>query len=95
MADEKRDTKPHTRLTRLCAAMAEGLENHPEASGHERFVIVLADPSVGRHGTMLGGYETDVDAALDLFEHMRAIFRVNGQELMLMPMTNPTAADDN
>lgn len=83
MADERRETEPHTRLTRLCAAMAEGLENHPEASGNERFVIVLADPVEGRHGTMLGGYENDVDAALDLFEHMRAIFRTRGQDLML------------
>jgi hypothetical protein len=80
------EDEPNDRLTRIGAAMLQTLEWHPEASGDERVIIVLTDPVARRNGTSIGGYDSDVDAALDLFEHMRALFRARGQELILAPL---------
>jgi hypothetical protein len=78
--------EPNDRLTRIGAAMLQTLEWHPEASGDERVIIILTDPAAERGGLSFAGYDDDVDAALDLFEHMRALFRARGQELILAPL---------
>lgn len=66
--------------------MIQTLERHAEASGNERVIVVLTDPVARRNGTSIAGYKSDVDAAVDLFEHMRALFRARGQELLLAPL---------
>jgi hypothetical protein len=78
--------EPNYRLTRIGAAMLQTLEWHPEASGDERVIIILTDPAAERGGLSFAGYDDDVDAALDLFEHMRALFRARGQDLILAPL---------
>jgi hypothetical protein len=78
--------EPNDRLTRIGAAMLQTLEWHPEASGDERVIIILTDPAAERGGLSFAGYDDDVDAALDLFEHMRALFRARGQDLILAPL---------
>ena len=83
MSDEHRSTQPRDRLTRLCAAMTETLDAHPE-SGDEKCIVFLQDGERG--GIQLHGYEDDTDAMVDLFLHLRAIFRSNGKELLLAPI---------
>lgn len=77
MADEIRSDKPTDRLTRLCAAMNDALDAHPER-GEEKSIVFLQDGKVG--GLQLHGYEDDLDALVDLLLHIRAIFRSNGKE---------------
>jgi hypothetical protein len=78
-----RSTEPHDRLTRLCAAMTDALEAHPER-GSEKAIVFLQDEERG--GLQMHGYEDDSEAIADLFIHLRAIFRANGKELMFAPM---------
>lgn len=80
-----RTTQPHDRLTRLCAAMTVALEAHPER-GDEKCIIFLDSKAEERGGLQLHGYEDDIEAMVNLFMHMRAVFRANGKELMLVPL---------
>lgn len=80
--DVTRATEPHDRLTRLCAAMTDALEAHPEARGDERGVLMLQDGERG--GIVLHGYDDETRALVDLFMHLGAIFRASGKELRLM-----------
>lgn len=80
MADERRTYEPHDRLTRLCAAMTDALDAHPER-GDEKCIVFLQDSERG--GIQLHGYQDDTDAMVDLFLHLRAIFRANGKDLQL------------
>ena len=75
--------EPHDRLTRLCAAMTDALDAHPER-GEEKCAIFLQDGDRG--GLVLHGYEDDVEAMVDLFVHLAAIFEANGKKLMLVPL---------
>lgn len=81
MADEIRSDKPTDRLTRLCAAMTEALDAHPE-HGEEKCIVFLQDKEAG--GLQLHGYDDDTDAIVDLFLHLRALFRSNGQQLKIL-----------
>lgn len=84
MTDEPtRTTGPHDRLTRLCAAMTDALDAHPER-GDERCIVFLQDAERG--GLSLHGYEDDREAIVDLLMHLRAIFKANGKELVVMPL---------
>ena len=84
MSDETRtEGEPHDRLTRLCAAMIDALDTHPER-GDEKCMIFLQDEKRG--GLVLDGYDNDTEAMADLFMHLRAIFRANGKELLLAPL---------
>jgi hypothetical protein len=87
MNDEVRTTEPHDRLTRLCAAMTETLDAHPER-GNEKCIVFLQEHGGegARGGLTLHGYENDVEAMADLFMHLRAIFAANGKTLMLAPL---------
>lgn len=73
-----RSEKPGDRLTRLCAAMADALEAHPER-GDEKCIIFMQDGKRG--GLVLHGYDDDTDALVDLFMHLKAIFRANGKDI--------------
>lgn len=84
MSDTTRtEGEPHDRLTRLCAAMTDALDAHPE-HGEEKCAIFLQDGD--RAGLVLHGYDNDTEAVVDLFVHLRAIFHANGKELMFAPL---------
>ncbi len=85
MSDEKRTYEPHDRLTRLCAAMTDALDAHPER-GDERCIVFLQSEDDQRGGLQLHGYEDDTEAIADLFVHLRAIFRGQGKELLFAPI---------
>ena len=81
--------EPNDRLTLIGAAMLQTLEEHPDATGDERAIVILSDPVARRNGTSIYGYDyddDDADAAMDLFEHLRALFRAHGTEVLLAPL---------
>ncbi len=83
MSDEIRTTEPHDRLTRLCAAMTDTLDAHPDR-GDEKCIVFLQDGKLG--GLQMHGYEDDTEAMADLLLHLRAIFKANGKEFLIMPL---------
>lgn len=87
---ERRVGEPFDRLTRLCAAMTAALEADPECSEEVKCIVFLDDGRRG--GIQLHGYEDDTDAMVDLFMHLKAIFKANGKDLMFAPLAgNPEA----
>lgn len=84
--DEKRTAEPHDRLTRLCAAMTDALDAHPER-GDEKCIVFLQSEADKRGGLQMHGYDDDSEALADLFMHMRAIFAANGKTLMFAPIS--------
>jgi hypothetical protein len=85
MSDPLRtEGEPHDRLTRLCAAMTDTLDAHPER-GEEKCVIFLQDGERG--GLVIHGYDNDLEAMADLFVHLRAIFTADGKTLMFAPIS--------
>lgn len=85
MSGEFRSEKPVDRLTRLTVAMTDALDAHPER-GDEKCVIFLTSESDQRGGLQMYGYDDDTEALVDLFEHLRAVFRANGSDLAFAPM---------
>lgn len=84
--------EPHDRLTRICSAMTETLDAHPEnGEGDVKAVIVLDDGKRG--GIVLHGYEDDMAAMVDLLLHLKAVFEVNGKTLMIMPLDDAMRAN--
>lgn len=77
--------EPHDRLTMLCAAMTDVLDAHPER-GDAKCIVFLNSESEQRGGLVIHGYDDDTEALVDLFLHMRAIFKANGKDLRFMPM---------
>lgn len=75
---------PTDRLTRLCAAMTDTLEQHPEYRDGDKCMVLLDDDDSG--GIVLHGYDDPAEAMADLLMHMRAIFRGTGTRLDLMFM---------
>jgi hypothetical protein len=87
MADERKTVgQPHDRLTRMADAMTTAMERHPEYRKGDRAILFLEDDDKG--GIVLTGYDSDVDAMSSLFIHLKAIFKVNGRELMVIPIGN-------
>jgi hypothetical protein len=84
MSDDvtRTEGEPHDRLTRLCAAMTDALDAHPER-GDEKCIVFLQSEADKRGGLQLHGYEDDTDAMVDLFMHLRAMFKAQGKELMI------------
>jgi hypothetical protein len=76
----RRTEQPHDRLTRLCAAMTDALDAHPER-GTEKCIVFLQGERRG--GLQLHGYEDDTEAMVDLFLHLKALFEANGKELQI------------
>lgn len=76
---------PHDRLTRLCAAMTDALDAHPER-GDEKCIVFLQSEHDQRGGLQLHGYHDDTEAIADLLMHLRAIFQANGKQLLIAPL---------
>lgn len=85
MSDERRTEEPHDRLTRLCDAMTQTLDAHPER-GDEKVAVFMDSPSEQRSGLVLHGYEEDSEAIAAVLLHLRAIFRANGKEMVIVPI---------
>lgn len=81
---QRSEDGPIDRLTRICDAMTDTLDAHPESTGDEKCVVFLQDG--GRGGFQLHGYEDDTDAIVDLFVHLTALFEANGKKLMIAPL---------
>jgi hypothetical protein len=76
--------KPHNRLTRICEAMTDAMDAHPEVQESDKAIVFLDD---GRHGgIVLHGYNDDTDAMADLLMHLTALFKANGKELRIIPI---------
>jgi hypothetical protein len=84
MSEPLRTTEPHDRLTRLCAAMTDALDAHPDRRGDEKCIVFLQDGERG--GLQLHGYEDDFEAMTDLMLHLTAIFKSNGMTLRFAPI---------
>jgi len=76
--------EPHDRLTRICDAMANTFDAHPEHREGDR-CAVFADGG-DRAGLVLHGYDDDAEALAAVFAHLRAIFRANGKDLLFAPI---------
>jgi hypothetical protein len=80
----RRTEEPHDRLTRLCAAMTDALDAHPERRVGDKCIVFLDDGFRG--GLQLHGYDQDSEAMADLFIHLRALFEANGKTLLFAPL---------
>lgn len=78
MANEKRSDRPIDDLTRMGNIALAAI---PETPGLRAIVFL----SMGtRGGIAVGGYEDDARAIADLIQHLRAMLRVNGQDLKVV-----------
>jgi hypothetical protein len=75
-------SEPTDRLTRLCAAMTDALDAHPEMGPTVKAAVFLQDGKKG--GLQLHGYDDSTEAMVDLFLHMRAMMRANGKDLQFI-----------
>jgi hypothetical protein len=80
----RRTEEPTDRLTRLCKAMTEAFDAHPEHREGDKAIVFLDDGDHG--GIQIHGYDDDTDAIVDLFVHLRALFRAQGKDLSFMPI---------
>jgi hypothetical protein len=72
---------PKDRLTRLCSAMIDTLDKHPEGHQDERCVILLKDGAQDEWGIVLHNYGNMADAVNDITTHLRALLKTQGCEL--------------
>lgn len=91
MSDERRSEEPHDRLTMIAAAMLRLLEDDEligagVVSGNERAIVLLHDTETDEGATAFHAFDDDRDVAMMLFQHMRAIFRVHGQDAVIAPL---------
>ena len=82
----QRTDQPHDRLTRVCAAMTDTFDAHPEHRQGDRCIVFLDDGHRG--GLVLHGYDDDTEAMADLLIHLRAIFRANHKDLQFVTVPN-------
>jgi len=61
--------------------MTAALEADAEYDDAIKAMVFLDDGHRG--GIQLHGYDSDMDAAVDMLMHLRAIFRANGKDLLL------------
>jgi len=90
VADEKYVEDPETELlTRICARAIEAVETDPEYDNSIKIILMLDDGKRG--GIVAHGYEDpkSIDPMVDLFGHLRAMFRAQGKELLLIPGEGP------
>jgi hypothetical protein len=85
---ERSEGTPHNRATRLADAALDTLRAHPEYRG-ERLIVFLdnEEEKVGSIG--LSGYDDDIEAIVNLFMHLRAMFEAQGKELQLVGFDKP------
>lgn len=74
---------PVDRLTRISKDMLENLRNHKESEDKDRAIVLLFDEN-GNGGIGISGYDQDTDAMVDLYLHLKALCRANGQDLHLV-----------
>lgn len=79
MSDAHREEVAHDRLTRIGEVMTFALENHSEATGLEKAIVMLTDGS--QAGIVIHGYDNDGEAIAAMIFHLQAIFAANGQQL--------------
>jgi hypothetical protein len=81
---------PVDRLGRIAAAMTDAMPVHPEASGHERVIVVLTDPEARDCMTHSCGYEQGTEGVLDsisdLYNHLRALCAAIGMDVQILPL---------
>jgi hypothetical protein len=70
---------PVDRLTRMCGAMTETLEAHPEYREGDRAIVLLDDGDNG--GIVLHAYESIPDAVTDLLGHIQAMLHSIGKRM--------------
>jgi hypothetical protein len=78
------DREPTDRLTRMCEAMTEVFDSHPEHREGDKCIVFLDDGKRG--GIECHGYEDDTEPMVDLLMHLKAIFRANGKRMDIMFM---------
>jgi hypothetical protein len=83
---ERSEGVPHNRQTRLADAALDVLREHPDYGG-EKLIVFLDGNEHGAIG--MSGYDDDVEAIVNLFMHLRAIFAAQGKELTLMGLGKP------
>jgi len=83
-APRRTEHTPHSRLTRICEAMTNTMDQHPETQPADKAIIFLDDGHMG--GIVLHGYTDDTDALADLLTHLKALFEANGKTLAIVPI---------
>jgi hypothetical protein len=85
VAEEKRTLgEPHDRLTRISARLMEAFDADPEFQEGDKLIVFLNNEKmsgIGVHG--YGGETPDLDAMVDLFIHLKAVFKANGKDLQM------------
>lgn len=81
MADEKQTTEPHDRLTRICDAMTKTMDLHPEKKPDDKAIVFIDSDADQRGGLVMHGYTDSREAMVNLFMHMRAVFKASGMDL--------------
>jgi len=56
--------EPHDRQTRICAAMTDAFDAHPERRPTDKCIVFIQDEKQG--GIELHGYKEDTEALVDL-----------------------------
>lgn len=87
----ERTEEPSDRLTRLCDTMVTALAADPEYQEGDQVVIFMSrrtSETQMQGGTVLHGYDDDIDAMGDVFSHLEALFEANGMKLMVAPLGN-------
>lgn len=74
--------KPHDRLTRICEAMCDAMDAHPERHSDDKAIVFLTSTKKG--GIQLHGWDDDIDAMAALLTHLQAIFEANGKSLEII-----------
>jgi hypothetical protein len=83
------EDEPHDELTELGERMLNFLDEQPDKEGVRAIVLLardIPDRASSRHGTCLYNYDEDVDAAVDMFAVVQAIFELQGSKLMIVPI---------
>jgi hypothetical protein len=70
---ERQEETPLDRLTRICDVMTFALENHSEATGMEKAIVMLTDGK--QAGIVIHGYDNDGEAIAAMIFHLQAISR--------------------
>lgn len=77
MTEQRVEHEPFDRLTSLCAEMTTVLDTEENADV-QAVIFLMADE---RGGIQTHGYPDLNDAMVDLFVHLRAMFRATGRDL--------------
>lgn len=83
MTVERSEGEPHDELTGVGAKLLDVFDAMPESEGRRIFLIIEDDE---RCATMLGGWDSDGEAIAAVFAHLAAVFKANGQKLVIVPL---------